>query len=166
LSSAGRASTSWLVRSDSVLPWGRAKSRQAMTSPLQTRRSVWPPKIATLRVTRRRLDPPTEYEIRYISPDRNAKWSTGLVSVSRKPSRTRRRRGVVSELVKREGCTVILVRLSGAPPTIPTDAGSRARNGQVAIRRRRAASGAATPLSQARYDGANWTPAATGFDQG
>jgi hypothetical protein len=48
----------------------------------------------------------------------------------------------------------------------PTDAGSRARNGQVAIRRPQAASGAATPLSQARYDGANWTPAATEFDQG
>jgi hypothetical protein len=46
------------------------------------------------------------------------------------------------------------------------DAGSRARNGRVAIRRPPASSGAATPLSQARYDGAKWTPAATGFDQG
>ena len=43
LSSAGRASTSWLVSSESVLPWGSAKSRQGMMSPLQTRRSLWPP---------------------------------------------------------------------------------------------------------------------------
>jgi hypothetical protein len=47
----------------------------------------------------------------------------------------------------------------------PADAGSRARNGQVAIRQPRVQSGAATLLSQARYDGANRTPDATGFDQ-
>jgi hypothetical protein len=46
------------------------------------------------------------------------------------------------------------------------DAGSRAGNGRVAIRRRRATPGAATPLSQARYDGSNQAPAATGFGQG